>query len=458
MLRRFLTGLIAVMTAVTVLVFSFPDMKAEALTFSPNTQVMSDAAILYNTDVDAVVYEKNADKKELPAELVQIMTAVIVLEECEDITNTKVTAEKDMYDEFKQYEFPSDLRYANIKAGDELSVEDLLYAMMLTSSCEASTMLAVKFGSGSQSNFVEKMNKKAETLGMTNTRFTNATGLYSARQVSTARDMLTLLKHAMSLPRFERIACAATYVPPTAESVGKTKNWTWEHSNLMMFPDNDYTTTGVTGIKTGTLDQGGRSIAVKSSRDGSNYLFISLNAPLNDAKGKSRFYHLEDAKSVLEWAFKHLGFKEILAQDMELGEITVNNAEGDGHVLLKPAKGFSCVWSDTFDPNTVQKIPDWPNQVDAPVQAGDVIGKLTLKYSGETLAVLDVVAATSARRSFWKYNLSEIPGFFKSKYLNATWIVATIVSVVYIILCIVFRVRYNKIKKARQEEKLHKTQ
>ncbi|MBR5371358.1 MAG: D-alanyl-D-alanine carboxypeptidase [Oscillospiraceae bacterium] len=456
MLRRFVTGLIAAVTAVTALVFAFPDMKADALTFSPNCKVTSDAAILYNADVDAIVYEKNADKKELPAELAQIMTAVIVLEECEDIANTKMTAEQEMFDEFKKYEYPSDLRYANIKAGDELSVEDLLYAMMLTSSCEASTMLSIKFGSGSQSNFVEKMNKKAEALGMTNTRFTNATGLYSARQVSTAKDMLALLKYAMSLPRFERIACTASYVPPTAEARGKTKNWTWEHSNLMMFPDNDYTCTGVTGIKTGTLAEGGRAIAVKASRDGSNYLFISLNAPINNEKGKSEFFHLEDAKNVLEWAFKHLGFKEILAQDMELGEVTVNNAEGDGHVLLKPAKGFSCVWSDTFDPNTVQKIPDWPNQVDAPVQAGDVLGKLTLKYSGETLAVLDVVAATNARRSFWKYNLSEIPGFFKSKYLNATWIVATIITVIYIALCIVFRVRYNKIKKARQEAKIKK--
>lgn len=456
MLKRLVTGLIAAITAVTALVFCCP-MQAEGLTFTPNYQVMSDAAILYNTDVDAVVYEKNADKKELPATLTQIMTAVLVLEECEDIAGTMITAPQDMYDEFKKDEHPADLRYAKIKVGDELSVEDLLYAMMLTSSCEASTMLAVKFGNGSQSNFVEKMNKKAESLGMTNTRFINATGLYSARQVSTAKDMLALLKYAMSLPRFERIACAASYTPPTAEAKGRTKDWSWTHSNLMMFKEEEnYYTSGVTGIKTGMLEESGRSIAVKASRDGSNYLFIGLNTPIEDAKGKNRFYHLEDAKNVLEWAFKHLGFREIQPQDTELGQISVNNADGNDYVLLKPAKGFSCIWSDTFDPNTVQKIPEWPNQIDAPVQAGDVLGKLTLKYSGETLAVLDVVAATSVRRSFWKYNLGEIPGFFRSKYLNSTWIVATIITVLYIALCIIFRVRYNKIKKARKEGKIQK--
>ena len=453
MLKRMLAGLLAAAAALMTIICCLPTEQAQALTFSPTCTVQSDSAILYNMDVGAVVYEKNADKKELPAALTQIMTAVLVLEECKDITAETITAEQEMYTDFKNYEFPSDLRYANIKAGDTLTVEDLLYAMMLTSSCEASTMLAIKFGSGSQNNFVEKMNKKAETLGMTNTRFTNATGLYSARQVATARDLMTLLTYAMAMPQFERIACANTYTPPSAEELGRTKDWSWEHTNLMAFSGNDYTCNGVRGIKTGVLDEGGRSIALKASRDGKNYLFIALNAPITDEKGKNKYYHLEDAKNVLEWAFQHLVFQDIQPQDTELGQITVNNAEGNDYVLLKPAKGFSCIWSDTFDPNTVQRIPNWPGSVDAPVQAGDKLGTLTLKYAGETLAELDVVAATSVRRSFWKYNLAEIPGFFRSKYLKATWMVAAVLTVLYIAGCIFFRVRYNKIKKARKEMK-----
>lgn len=451
MLKRLLTGLLAAVTTVAAIICCLPASGAGALTFSPTCTVRSESAILYNLDVDSVVYEKNADKKQLPASLVQIMTAVLVLEECENIAAETATAAKDMYDEFKKYEFPADLRYAKIKEGDTLTVEDLLYAMMLTSSCEASTMLAIKFGSGSQSNFVEKMNKKAAELGMTNTRFINATGLYSARQVSTARDMLTLLKYAMNLQQFERIACTNTYTPPSAEELGRTKDWTWEHSNLMAFSGNSYTTAGAKGIKTGTLDEGGRTIAVKASRDGNNYLFVSLNAPITDDKGKNQFYHLEDAHNVLEWAFKHLGFREIQPQDTELGQVTVVNGDGSDYVLLKPEEGFSCMWCDAYDPNTVQRIPNWKNEISAPVNAGEVMGKLTLKYAGETLAELNVVAASTVRRSFWRYNLAEIPGFFRSKYLRATWIVAIILTVLYIAGCIFFRVRYNKIKKARKE-------
>lgn len=451
MLKRIISGITAAVSAAVLLAVQAPARHAEATNFSPNCTVMSESAVLYNIDLDTVCYERNADMKELPAALTQIMTAVVVLENCADITTETVTATDEMFDTFRAYEFPDDLRYAKIQAEDTLTVEDLLYAMMLTSSCEASTMLATHFGSGDQANFVEKMNAKAKELGMTNTRFTNATGLYSARQVSTARDMMTLLIYAMSLPNFEKISCSNNYTPPSAEEKGKTEDWNWEHSNLMAFESSDYYCSGVHGIKTGTLDEGGRSIACKASRDGNNYLIVCMNAPITDDDGNNKFYHLEDATNILEWAFLHLSFQEVLPQNEELDEIEVVNAEGNNYVILRPAEGYSCIWCDTFDVNSVQRIANWETSVNAPVQAGQKLGTLTLKFSGETLAEVDVIAASSVQRSFWKYNLAEIPGFFRSKYLRATWVTAIVLSVVYIALCAYFTVQYKKRRAARKE-------
>ena len=147
--------------------------------------------------------------------------------------------------------------------------------------------------------------------------------------------------------------------------------------------------------------------------------------------------------------FEHLTFKEIMEENTMLGEITVRNAEEDDFVLVKPVEGFSCIWCDTTDIKSVQKVYNWPMEIDAPVAAGQKIGTVTLKLSGETLADIDVVAASDVKRSFWKYNLSEIPGFFKSKYLRNTWVLGIVLSVLYIGGCIFFAFRYHEERKKR---------
>lgn len=452
MQKRFFALLAAAVTGLAVAVQCIVPHQAAALTFTPNTAIQSEAAVLYNMDVDSIVYEKNADMKEMPAALAQIMTAVVVLENCTNISGDTVTATTEMFSQFVEYEYQSDLRYAEINAGDTLTVEDLLYAMMLTSSCEASIMLATHFGEGTESNFVEKMNAKAEELGMSNTRFTNATGLYSARQVSTARDLMLLLKYAMTVPRFEAISCAQSYTPSGAASAGKTDKWSWKHSNTMSVSGTDYYCNGVRGIKTGNLQESGRCIACKASRDGNNYLLVCLKAPINDANGKSHFYHLEDAKNIINWAFMHLSYQTVVTDNQEMLELKVANADGDDYVILKPRSSYSCIWCDTADISSIQKIktPD-SEVVKAPVKAGDKLGTLTLKLSGETLAEIDLIASSSIERSFWKYNLAEIPGFFKSKYLRRSWIIALILSLIYIGICIFAAVRFRMERKKRPQ-------
>ena len=106
-------------------------------------------------------------------------------------------------------------------------------------------------------------------------------------------------------------------------------------------------------------------------------------------------------------------------------------------------KDFSCIWCDTADVNSIQQIIDAPKETDAPVNVGDKLGTVTLKLAGETLAQIDLVASSAVERSFWKYNLNEMPGFFKSIFLKRTWIVGLILSLLYIGLCIFFAVRFR---------------
>lgn len=433
-----------VLTLLCCLMILPAPQKAQAMSFAPTETVYSESAVLLNMDMGTIVYEKNADMKQMPASLAQVMAAIVVLESGADIANETVTAEQSMFDSLYEYEYPTDLRYADINAGDVLTVEDLLYAMLLTSSCEAATMLAYHFGDGDESAFVDKMNEKAGEIGMPDTRFTNAVGLYSARQVTTARDMMQMLRYAMTVPRFENIACAAQYTPASAEAKGKTESWTWTHSNTMCDSESKYYCAGVRGIKTGNLQAWGRAIACKASRDGNNYLLVCLNAPMYDEEGANRFYHLEDATTIVEWAFEHLSYEKLLTTNTEIDEVAVANAKNDDYVIVKPARGYSCIWCDTMDINLIQQIVTIDENVQAPVKEGQKLGTIQLKHSGEILAEIDLLAASSVERSFWKYNLSIIPGFFSSQFMGIALKSALVLSVVYLVVCIVSYVLFRK--------------
>ncbi len=450
MLKRICSALAAAAVAVTMLVTAAAP-SASALVFTPTSTVYSEAAVLLNLDTNTVCYEKNADKKEMPAMLTQILTAVIVLENCADISGTTITAKEGLLDPYADYENQIDLRYGGIQEGDTLTVEDLLYAMMLTSSIEAATMLVDHFGQGNPDNFVKLMNDKAAALGMENSRFTNGTGLYSARQVATARDMMKLLEYAMTVPRFEAIACTQSYTPKSAAAADRTEDWTWTHSNIMMDAGTDFYCNGVRGVKTGNLQEGGRCLACKAARDGSNYLLVLMNAPFADEDGNNHFYHLSDAQGILDWAFTHLSYQEILSPNKELDEVHVTNAKGADYVIIRPKTGYSCMWCDTADISSVQQVKGWEAETNAPVNAGDKLGTVTLKLSGETLAEIDVVAATAVERSFWKYNLAEIPGFVHSKHLHNMLIWAILLSLVYLGICIFSALRYRARHKNERE-------
>ncbi|MCQ2434053.1 MAG: serine hydrolase [Oscillospiraceae bacterium] len=442
--------LAVILTFATCILMLPPKNSASALVFTPNCTVSSEAAVLLNMDIGEIVYEKNADMKEMPAYLTQVMTAVIALESCPKISEETITGDAELFAPLANYENQGDLRYAEIDAGDTLTVEDLLYAMMLTSSVEASLMLANHFG-GSEDAFVEKMNEKASQLGMTSTRFTNATGLYSARQVTTARDMMKLLQYAMTVSQFETISCASNYTPATAESVGKQGDWAWEHSNPMSNSESEYYCAGVRGIKTGTLREGGRNICCKAARDGNNYLLVCLNAPLTDAEGNSNFFHLEDVKNIFEWAFAHLTYQKLLGDNDEIDEVQVANADGNDFVIVKPEQGFSCIWCDTADMDSIQQIVTLDENVQAPVKTGDKLGTISLKLSGETLAEVNLVAASSVERSLWKYNVSLIPGFFRSSALGKALKTALLLSILYVGACIFFFARYKTERKRRKQ-------
>lgn len=444
------------LSALAALVMVLPFVcipKASAMSFPLKSTIQSESAVLVNLDADTIIHEKNPDTKQMPGPLVNIMTCVVVLENCPDLYE-EVTVSESVYDHYYNTEYPDDLRFADILDGDVLTILDMLYAMMLTSSLEASETLAYHVGGGDTAKFVEMMNNKAAELGLSNTHFTNPSGMYDPDQYTTAHDMATLTEYALTVPMFETIATTFTYNPsvPNTENHYVHETWIWTHSNVMMDPEGDYYYNGAKGIKTANLEAAGRNIVAMASKDGNKYLAVLLKSPLNDADGEITYYHITDTIKLFDWAFDHFSYQVILADTAEVGELPVTLAEGNDYVLARPKEEIALLWYDDVDISTISKdkVKWYKNSLQAPVAKGEPLGEVTLEYSGVELGTVELVAVNGVERSVSKYNWYVAKMFRKSRWFNKAVMISCLLCALYIILCIysyvVFKSRAKPLK------------
>lgn len=424
----------------------FVNISAKAVQFTPNFDIHSSAGLLINLDTDEVLYQKNSDTQYMPGSLVQIMEAIVVLENCSNLS-MRITADSSLYDRFKESEYPDDIRYADIYDHDILTVEELLYALMLTSSCEAAVLLANQFGNGSIPGFVKMMNDKAAELGCTQTTFMNVTGEYNTSQKTTANDMALIMKYALSFGKFDTIACSSYFRPTSPNPERHGEEWVWTHSNLMTQNTSTYYMENVHGIKTANLTMQGRNIIAKASRDGNNFLVILLAAPFEDSEGVLQYYHMDDAKALFEWVFDHFTFRTLLTDTTELGQVTVKNSEGANYVLVKPAKAFGTLWYDQADENSIVQEIDLKENVSAPVAKGEKLGTVTLKFSGEEIAKVDLIATSSVELSRLKYYWALVEHFPKTPWLTRAILFSVLLCAIYLALCVYAHIQFLQRKR-----------
>ncbi len=442
-LFRRLTAVLTACAAMLTVILCIAPVEADAYAFTPPFTINSQAGIIVNMDSGTVIYEKNADRQVMPSHLAQIMTAIIVMENCQSPDTQTITMSVNPRTIFKDYYEPDDIRYAGIESADTLTVSEYLYAMMLTSGCEAAYILAQNIGGGSVDTFVGMMNEKAAQIGCTGTHFTNPTGLYDKYQITTARDMMLITKYALeNVPGFEEIATTNTYTSASRSlSVSYAINgWTWNHANVMTDPANLFYYDGVRGIKTGNLTDCGRSIATMATRDGVTYLMVLMNAPFENEDGDLMFYHIEDATALLDWVFESFQYTTLIGDDEEIAELPVTDGSDKSFVLVKPEHSVSILWCTDVDISAVQRVPSYYENISAPIQKGDVLGSLDLKFSGEVIATTPLVAVSDVKRSPLKHNAVAFVTYFTDSDVfsafHVSLIIAGIISVGYIIICI----------------------
>jgi D-alanyl-D-alanine carboxypeptidase len=345
-------------------------LLAAVLLYPCPAQAMSaQKAILMDAATGRVLYEKDANSRSLIASTTKIMTALIICEQCNVLDRMRIPKEAVGIEGSSMY----------LKEGEVLTLQELLYGLMLQSGNDAAVALAIYCG-GTVEGFSELMNDKARLLGLTGTHFENPNGLDSPEHYSTAKDLAVLAAYAMKNPIFAKTVSTKTV------TVG---NRALRNHNKLLWQ-----VEGADGVKTGFTKAAGRILVSSASRQGRRLVAVTINDG-ND---------WVDHAALLNDGFSDYQICQIIEKGQRLGSVEVLSGQ-QKRVNVLAAEDFSYALSEQEKPHIVLSGPGFAY---APVVEGQeagfayvcigstAVGKVPVMYE-ETVEQL-----LPEKKSFWE--------------------------------------------------------
>ena len=327
--------------------------------------IESPSAIVVNMTTGKVLYEHNAHTKRPMASTTKIMTGILVLEQIDLSDQVTVSAKAAQTVETEPW----------LKEGDVLTVEQLLYALLVRSSNGASVALA-EACAGSVKAFVELMNDKATELGMDDTNFVNTSGLDTNGHHSTAADMAVIARYAMRNATFRQFVSTKEY---TIEIPARNKRVVCENTNKLLGM-----VDWVTGIKTGLTPKAEQCLVASGSKDGVNMISVVLGQPIPDVCWA-------ESRALLEYGFSQYRYVTLMQRGAPVAEASVPY-QLDGRVQLVTADE---VGIELYKDESVTASIALERPLVLPVAEGEVFGRVTLTRDGDAAGSVDLVAAQS---------------------------------------------------------------
>lgn len=447
----------------------FGVIEADAV-FTPDVEVVSDGYYMVNTDLGTVVAAKNEHKRCYPASLVKIMTCIIALERCSDL-DTLMEVTYDATNEFWEGDPNKEgASHVSIAIGQSnLTMRDCLYGLMVASGCEAANIIAYNVGGGSIDNFIDLMNAKAKELGCKDTHFSNAHGLWESDNYTTPYDLYLITKFAYDeFPIFSEIVSTTEYMMPANKN--NPDPYTIVNTNALIrnISENAYYYEYATGTKTGSLDvywdengvehKGFRNLISTATKNGFNYMLVTVGAPYMTDEGEKLNHQLTDHISLYRWAFKNLQIKEIINEHTVISNIKVDMGEDADVVILKPSASFSTLLPTNLDTSIIkQKITITAETNDndavvAPIDKGQVMGTLELMLDGEVIWETNLIASQSIELSQFEYTMRMINSIFDKTWFKVCIILLALLIIADVVLNAIQKSRIAKIE-ARQRRK-----
>ena len=338
------------------------------------TATETEAVYLFNADTGKTILSQNADQQKYVASLTKLMTALLLAESGKDL-NGEVTVPTDLTQEFK------DIQNANgttmgLRIGETVRRIDLLNAMLIVSANDAASVIAWDVG-GSVVGFVQQMNARAAELGMTNTTFRNACGLDTEGHLSTARDVAVLSRYLLN-------TCP--------ELLHYTGIWTdsLRNGQTQLVNTNKLLRrySGITGLKTGTTSGAGVCISASATRDGLTLIAVVLGSP----SSADRFH---SATTLLDYGFANYAAALLPTLPERPLELAVKGSAEDS-VPLDYAALPETILIEKGTASALRAELTLPEALEAPVEKGQTVGKVSIFQDDTLLNEYEVKAAADA--------------------------------------------------------------
>ena len=354
-----------------------------AVSQSSAVSVSAKSAILIDLDERNILYQKNAKERMAMASTTKIVTALVACELLECSATVKIPHEAIGIEGSSVY----------LQAGERLTVEQLLYALLLESANDAAVALAI-VAAGSVEKFADKCNEKAYGLGLRDTNFTNPHGLYDENHYTTAYDLAILSAEALKNPTIAKICASKRAEIPlnatTENPLGEGTRYLKNHNKMLSMYE------GAIGLKTGFTKKSGRCLVSAARRNDLTLIAVTLNAP-DDWR---------DHAAMLDFGFEHFERRVIFLPNEFSYSFPLSNGESD-FVKITNLSEISIVTPKNAPTHTYTVESCFRFAV-APLKKGQIIGKLCVSLNGKiytsTLVCEENILAKREKHSFFNKN------------------------------------------------------
>lgn len=355
----------------------------------PNIDIGSETAILLEAETGRVLYEKESEKRMYPASTTKIMTALLTLEHVSDLQEIATVSYNSVFS------VPAGYSTDLLKVGEELSINELLYALLIKSSNEAANVLAEHIA-GSVESFATMMNTKAIELGCKDTNFVNPNGVHNENHYTTAKDLGIITREAMKSGDFRRYVSTVSHTLPSTNKYDRTDRNLITTNDLIRTSNKNYYEYAI-GIKTGYTTPAKNCLVAGANKDGVELIAVLLGASQKNSEGYS--VRDADAKNLFEYVYNNFSKKTIVPKEGAVQNIKVTGANKETKQLDLVANEEikALVTNDKIKEEITGEIT-LNEKINAPIAKGTVLGKVKYTVDGIEYET-NLVAAHDVQKS-----------------------------------------------------------
>lgn len=400
------------------------------------------AVYMYNIDKDASVFEKNIDRKISPASTVKLMTAMVAFDNISDIEKDVIITDQMIRSSYGNI--------MKLQLGEKIEISHLFAALVCGGYNDAATALAT-IACGSEDRFVSKMNEKATSLGATNTFYKDPTGISDSAQ-TTAYDTMLISKEFMKYTFLYELSQIPVYHMPNT-NLSESRDIHNRNALISNRTGPRYLNSNAMGMNAGMTSGGGYCIVTSMKQEDITYICVVMGGEYDENSQTTYSYVI--ANELLNYVNRSLSYQTILEAGTAVASLPIVGADmKKDSISLAPSKDVRVYLPSDFKESNAVKLSYiyFKDSLIAPIDKGQIVGKIVVRYHDDIVAVEDIVTAEDVTRNSFIYSMEIVRNFLFSRTFiaGASFFISTIALYLYI------GSRRYSLKRKRKNIKMYK--